>query len=90
MNFALIGIPMYESLFGIENLHHYTMFGVGNEIFGWFVFYFMFRWFLTKGKIKKSINIDFLKSPIVWGIILGCLASILNLNLSMSKNVLVK
>ena len=89
MNFALIGIPLYEAVFGVENLHHYTMLGIGNEIYGWFIFFFMFRWFLTKGKSRGGINKGFIKSPIVWGIILGCLFSILGLNPGASENALV-
>lgn len=89
MNFGLIGIPLYESVVGIENLQNYTMLGVGNEIFVWFVFYFMFRWFLSKGKAEKGINSGFIKSPIVWGIILGCIFSILNINISSSSNMVV-
>ncbi|MDC7226510.1 MAG: AEC family transporter [Spirochaetales bacterium] len=89
-NFALIGIPLYDSIYGIEYLHNYTMLGVGNEIFVWFVFYFMFRWFLTKGKAEKGINTGFFKSPIVWGIFFGCLASIFNLNISSSSNFFIK
>ncbi|HAK46640.1 MAG TPA: hypothetical protein DCO79_12075 [Spirochaeta sp.] len=89
-NFALIGIPLYESIYGMENLHNYTVLGLGNEIFVWFVFYFMFRWFLTKGKTEKGINKGFIKSPIVWGIFLGCLSSILNFNIPMSENFFIK
>lgn len=89
MNFALIGIPLYEAIFGLENLHNYTMLGVGNEIFVWFVFFFMFRWFLSSGKTEKGINKAFIKSPIIWSIIAGCVFSIAGLDLSVVENPLV-
>ena len=54
MNFALLGIPLYDAVYGIENLHHYTVLGVGNEIFIWFVFYFMFRWFLSSKHTEST------------------------------------
>jgi len=90
MNFALIGIPLYEAIFGIENIHHYTMMGIGNEIYGWFVFYFMFRWFLTKGRVSGGVNAGFIKSPIVWAIILGCVFSVFDLNISSADNIFVQ
>lgn len=89
MNFALIGIPLYEAVFGIENLHHYTMLGVGNEIFVWFVFFFLFRFFLSGGISEKGINKGFIKSPMVWAIILGCGFSIFHVNFAGTSNVLV-
>ncbi len=90
MNFGLIGIPLYEAVFGLEYLHHYTVLGIGNEIFVWFVFNFMFRWFLSRGQAGKGINTGFIKSPIVWSIILGCLFSILNLDISQSSNFIIR
>jgi malate permease and related proteins len=89
MNFALLGIPLYDAVYGIDNLHHYTMLGVGHEFFMWFVFYFLFRWFLSGGREKKGINTAFLKSPIIWSIVLGCLFSILKIDISDSGNALV-
>ena len=89
MNFSLIGIPLYEAVFGVENLHFYTLLGVGNEIFIWIVFYFLFRWFLSKGTAEKKINTGFLKSPVIWGLLLGCAFSIFNIDISSSENFIV-
>lgn len=90
MNFALLGIPLFESVYGIERLHHYTMFGIGHEIFMWFVYYFLFRWFLSGGREKGRINTSFLlKSPIIWSIVLGSLFSILRIDISLSDNALL-
>lgn len=90
MNFALLGIPLYEALYGIGNLQHYTMFGIGHETFMWFVFYFLLRWFLSEGREKGKLNLDFLKSPIIWSIVLGCLFSILHIDISSGDNAFLK
>jgi len=89
MNFGLLGIPLFEAVYGIDNLHHYTMFGMGNEIFIWFVFYFLLRWFLSDGEAETKINRAFFKSPVIWGIILGCIFSILHIDISNSSNFLI-
>lgn len=89
MNFALLGIPLFEAVYGIENLHYYTVFGVGNEIFIWFVFYFMFRWFLSSDHAESSEWKSFLKTPVIWGILLGCLAGLLKIDITGSDNFIV-
>jgi malate permease and related proteins len=89
MNFALLGIPLYEAVYGIENLHHYTVFGVGNEIFIWFVFYFMFRWFLSTEHAESSEWKSFFKTPVIWGIILGCMAGLFKIDITTSENFIV-
>lgn len=89
MNFGHIGLPLFEAVYGIENLQHYTMFGVGSEFYMWFVFFFMYKWFLTGGKVGKKIDFGFVKSPVIWGIILGCAFSILGIDIFASHNVFI-
>ncbi|MBI9101347.1 MAG: AEC family transporter [Spirochaetales bacterium] len=90
MNFALVGLPLYEAVFGFDKLNHYTMLDVGNEIFIWFVFHFMFRWFLSNGKAEKGVGSGFIRSPILWGIMLGCVFSLLNINITTNGNVVIQ
>ena len=39
--FGLIALPMYGIMFGYENVSKITVFGVGNEIFIWFIYFNM-------------------------------------------------
>ncbi|MBF9016979.1 MULTISPECIES: AEC family transporter [unclassified Oceanispirochaeta] len=89
MNFALLGIPLYDAVYGIENLHHYTVLGVGNEIFIWFVFYFMFRWFLSSEHAESTEWKSFYKNPVIWGIILGCMAGLFKIDITAGDNFIV-
>lgn len=89
MNFSLIGLPLYEALYGYENLQHYTIFGLGNELYNWFIFYFLLKWYLSGGSAKEHFNASFLRSPIVWSIILGCLFGVLGIEIEASGNFLV-
>lgn len=90
MNFALLGLPLFEAVYGAEKLQHYTQFGVGHEIYMWFVFYFLFARFLKGKSDKTGFNWGFLKTPVIWGIVLGCLFSILQMDLSSYENPIVK
>lgn len=90
MNFSLVGIPLYEAVFGFENLHHYTMLDVGNELYVWFVFYFLLQWFLKKEKHSFRLERTFLSSPIIWSIISGCVFGILGIDISLSQSYLLK
>jgi predicted permease len=89
MNFSLIGIPLYEALHGYASLHNYTIFGLGNELYNWFIFFFLLKWYLSGGRAKEHFNASFLSSPIVWSIILGCLFGILGIELETNRNFLV-
>ncbi len=89
INFGLVGMPLYEAIFGIENLNHYAKLGVGNELFAWFVFYFLFRWHLTKGTSGKGLDLSVLKAPVIWGLVLGCLFSILGIDMASGSNFAV-
>lgn len=90
MNFALIGLPLYEGVFGSVQLHHYTSLGVGSELYIWFVFYFILRWFLGDRSAQRSIPWGFIKSPIVWGIILGCAAGLFKIDLASLSHPLIR
>ena len=88
MNFSLVGIPLFVSLFSMEHLHHYVILGVGHELFFWFAFYSLFSHILVKEKTGYSPAAAIIRSPIAWGILLGCIASIAGVNLSQGTTAI--
>jgi predicted permease len=88
MNFSLVGIPLFVSLFSMERLHHYVILGVGHELFFWFAFYTLFSRILVKEKTGHSPGSALVRSPIAWGILLGCIASIAGFDLSQGTTAL--
>ena len=90
INLVLLGIPLYEAFFGAENLHHYTILGIGNEIFIWFVFQFLAQWFLNRQSGHRKSAAAVLANPIVWGMSIGVVFSILGIDISVSRNIAVQ
>lgn len=89
MNFGLLGIPLFEAVHGIDNLHHYSMFGLGVELYMWFLFYFILHRFLGIERVGSGTINGFFRSPIIWSILLGCLSSIVSFDISSSHNVVL-
>jgi malate permease and related proteins len=75
--FGMVGVALFSSLFGLENLHYILLLGLGHEIFIWFVYAPLLEaenhGQIHLGRIFRS----FLSSPIILAII-----SALILNLS--------
>ncbi len=88
LNFGLLGIPLFEAVHGTENLGYYTLFGIGSELYLWFLFSPLSRWFLGAKTGKGILKRDFLHSPLVWGILLGCLAGIGGLDIGRSPGII--
>lgn len=67
--FGMVGVALYSSLFGLENLSYILLLGLGHEFFIWF-FYAPLLSAQNDGKIDpKQIFLSFLKSPIIIAIL---------------------
>ena len=89
-NMVMIGIPLYQALYGADNLHHYVTLGIGNEIFVWMIFAFIAPRYLGSEGTSESGFTAFFRMPVVWGIILGSIVSITGIDFSVIDNVLLK
>lgn len=82
--FGLLAIPMYGILFGYENISKITVFGIGNEIFIWFIYFNVLDLKLSGKKLSiKSILLLF-RSPMISAVILGLLFNYFKLQGYMS------
>jgi predicted permease len=70
-SFGLLGVPLFEGVYGIENLSDLSIIGIGNEFFLWFVYISIFRAKLGNQKFSMKLVWDFAKSPIIIAIIGG-------------------
>ncbi|OJF75614.1 MAG: hypothetical protein BKP49_11265 [Treponema sp. CETP13] len=75
--FGMVGVALFTSLFGVENLHYILLIGLGHEFYIWFVYAPLLE-AKNIGKVHfKKIIKSFFKSPIIIAIL-----SALFLNLS--------
>lgn len=80
----MIGVALFSSIFGLENLHNILLIGLGHEFFIWF-FYAP----LLKSKNMSKMNIrhiikSFFKSPIILAIISAILLNLTGIYSSVS------
>lgn len=82
-SFGFLGIPLFALVFGRENLGIYTVFGVGHELFVWFVYYPLLARRYREREEGGSSGLlrltSFLRSPIVLAIASGLAANALGL-----------
>lgn len=69
--FGLLGIPLYAAIFGSENLDKISILGIGHELFIWVIFFNVLKIKFNGEKFSLKGIKGFLKSPIIFSIILG-------------------
>ena len=75
-SFGLLGVPLYGTVFGIENLGKISVIGVGHELFMWFIFFTLLKIKFNNEKFSTSTIIEMLKSPLIIGVVLGIVLNI--------------
>lgn len=78
--FGLLGLPLYETVFGSDNLVKLSILGVGHEIFIWFIYITLMKIKLNKEKISVGIIKDFIKSPLIIAVLTGILLNMMGLS----------
>ena len=67
--FGMVGVALFSSLFGLENLHYILLLGLGHEFFIWFVYAPLLE-AKNHGKVQiKKILKSFISSPIIIAIL---------------------
>jgi hypothetical protein len=87
---ATLGIPLYLSLFGLENLSQYTILSVGHEIFFWFVLIAMLQMKQSGKGFSLQMVMDVIKNPFIIAVILGLILNITGLNIVLGENFIYK
>lgn len=71
LSFGLLGVPLFQMMYGFEHLGVFAKFGIGHEFFAWF---FLFPALDAEFGVRKSaldLGRDFIKSPAVLAILAG-------------------
>lgn len=75
--FGLLGIPLFGTVFGSENLGKISILGVGNELFCWLVYYNTLELRFNDKKFSIHILKELFKSPLLISIFVGMIFNIL-------------
>ncbi|RQD68081.1 MAG: hypothetical protein D5S00_09320 [Tindallia sp. MSAO_Bac2] len=72
-SYAFIGIPIFNAVYGIENLGRYTMLGVGQELFLWMVLFAQMKIGLGDEASDGRQLLKLFKTPTIISMFLGIL-----------------
>ena len=88
--FGLLGIPLFQIVFGEENLNYLSILGIGNEFFTWFILITLLKFDLNHEKFSLQTVSNFMKSPMIMGVITGLLLNIFKINTIILNNFILK
>lgn len=88
--FGLIGLPLYGTVFGVENLDKISIFGVGHELFIWLIYYSLLKIKFNDEKFSVSVFKGFLKSPILLSIFIGIALNLLGIGVYFHSKPLLR
>ncbi|MBB6216159.1 hypothetical protein HNQ80_002258 [Anaerosolibacter carboniphilus] len=77
--FGLLGITLFGTVFGNENIGKLSILGVGHEFFIWFVFITLMRMKLKNERLSMDIAKEMIKSPLIISVVLGVVLNIMGL-----------
>ncbi len=87
--FGMVGVALFTSLFGSENLFYILLIGLGHEFFIWF-FYAPLLESKNKGSINiKEIIISFFKSPIILAILSALALNLSGIYRTVGENIFI-
>lgn len=69
--FGLLGIPLFGTVFGSENLGKISILGVGNELFCWLIYYNFLDFKFNNKKFSVHLLKELFKSPLLISMSIG-------------------
>ncbi|MCY6957444.1 AEC family transporter [Clostridium brassicae] len=88
--FGLLGVPLYGTVFGVENLDKISIFGVGHELFIWLIYYNVLKMKFKNEKISLKVIKDLFKSPLLLSVFLGIILNLLGVGIYLQQNPVLK
>ncbi len=76
--FGLLGVSLFETMFGTEHLDSISILGIGNEFFLWFIYITLLRFKYTGERFSLETLKNFIRSPIILAVVLGLLLNSFN------------
>lgn len=89
-SFGLLGIPLFSAVYGQENLGVISVFGIGHEIFIWFIYLTLIRNNFGRQKFTIDTILKFVKSPLIIAIVSGLLVNFLDLKIWFDRIFVLK
>lgn len=87
-SFGTLGIPLFITAFGVEQLPKYAVLGIAHELFIWLVLIVVLKIRFTHTKFSFSVIKDFAKNPFIIALTAGLIINISGLNAFLNQSIL--
>ncbi|GAB4114670.1 MAG: auxin efflux carrier [Candidatus Caldatribacteriota bacterium] len=87
---GMLGIPLFGAIYGVENVQHFALLDLGQEIYVWFVLLAILYYINQKSTHYVWLIKKFFSSPIIIAIILGLILNIAGLKIIIYQNYFLK
>ena len=84
--FGTLGVPLFLSVFGMDNLSKFIVLTIGHEFFLWFILIVLIKRKFAGEKFSIKTIESFIKSPFVLSVVLGLLINISGFNEIITNN----
>lgn len=74
--YGMLGISLFASAYGLQNIGYIAVIDLGHEIFIWFVFLALLMMTRDRAQSPGQLFQSFLKSPVILGILAGILLNV--------------
>jgi malate permease and related proteins len=88
--FGLLGIPLFSTAFGMDNIGKLSILGVGHEFFVWFIYFTYLEMKLCKKKFSVEMMKGFAKSPLILMVLLGIILNLTGYGRLLYTNPILK
>lgn len=88
--FGLLGIPLFTTVFGIENIGKLSIIGVGHEFFIWLIFYTTMRMRLKQERFSGKVIKEIIRSPLILSIVFGIIFNVAGLGMLINQNPILQ
>jgi predicted permease len=83
--YGMLGISLFASAYGLQNIGYIAVIDLGHEIFIWFVFLALLMMTRESARRPGQLFQSFLKSPVILGILAGILLNLAGVGQSLAE-----
>jgi len=88
--FGLLGVPLFQAVFGEANLGSISVLGIAQELFVWIILVSLLKFEMNNEKINGKSILNVLKTPLILCVLAGVILNIFNVNVIVGNNFILK
>jgi len=88
--FGMLGVPLFQAVFGETNLGSISVLGIAQELFVWIILVSLLKFEMSNEKLSGKSIVKVLTTPLILCVLAGVILNILNVNTLVQSNFIFK